>query len=140
MRTTNDTDQLQHALRTARDAAYDVHGALLEATRREYERDFGRVGDAATLLKVVTSEPAFAWLRPLTAAIADADALLAEAEGMPVGHAKVLLAAIGDLLRADVDGTHFQRKYCAVIQGSPDVAVVHGMAQRRLRSGNVNWT
>jgi hypothetical protein len=134
MRTTDNTEQLQLALRAARDAAYDVHGALLEATRRDYERDFGRVSDAAALLKLVTSEPAFAWLRPLTAAIADADALLAEAGDMPVAHAKVLLAAIGDLLRADMDGTHFQKKYCAVIQASPDVAVTHGMALRQLRS------
>ena len=138
MYTTN-SDQLQLALREAREAAFDVHGALLEATRREYERDFGRVPDAATLLKVVTSEPAFAWLRPLTAAIADADALLADPDAMPTGHAKVLLTAIHDLLRADQEGTANKRRYCAVVQASPDVAVVHGRAQRSLRIGPVSW-
>lgn len=134
------TDQLHLALRDARDAAFEVHGALLEATRRDYERDFGRVSDAATLLKVVTSEPAFAWLRPLTAAIANADELLTAPDRMPAGHAKVLLAAIGDLLRADVDGTPFQRKYCAVIQASPDVAVTHGRAAGQLWSVPVSWS
>jgi hypothetical protein len=140
MRNTNHTDQLHLALREARDAAFDVHGALLEATRREYERDFGRVPDAATLLKVVTSEPAFAWLRPLTAAIADADELLTSPRQVPEGHARVLLAAIRDLLRADVEGTQYQRRYCAVIQASPEVAVVHGTAQRALRSVAIAWT
>lgn len=134
------TEQLQIALRDAREAAFEVHGALLEATRRDYERDFGRVSDAATLLKVVTTEPAFAWLRPLTAAIADADALLADAEAMPPGHARVLLSAIGQLLSADLEGTEFQRRYCAVIQGSPDVAVAHGRAVGRLRRTPVSWT
>lgn len=134
------TNQLHLALRDARDAAFTVHGALLEATRRDYERDFGRVSDAATLLKVVTSEPAFAWLRPLTAVIADADALLADPDRLPPGHAKVLLTAIGDLLRADVEGTPFQRKYCAVIQASPDVAATHGLALRALRAKVVSWT
>ena len=134
------TDHLQLALREAREAAFAVHGALLEATRREYERDFGRVSDAATLLKLVTSEPAFAWLRPLTAAIADADALLAAPSAIPPGHARVLLTAIGDLLRADIEGTAFQRRYCAVIQASPEVAVTHGRAMGRLRMGAVKWT
>ena len=136
----NNIDHLHTALRDAREAAFDVHGALLEATRRDYERDFGRVSDAATLLKVVTSEPAFAWLRPLTAAIADADALLADPANLPPGHARVLLAAIGGLLRADVEGTPFQRRYCAVIQASPDVAVTHGRALRSLRATAVAWT
>lgn len=137
---TNDIDHLHAALRDAREAAFDVHGALLEATRRDYERDFGRVSDAATLLKVVTSEPAFAWLRPLTAAIADADALLADPARLPAGHTRVLLAAIGHLLRADVEGTAFQRRYCAVIQASPDVAVTHGKAAGRLRMVPVSWS
>lgn len=140
MRNTNTNDQLQLALREARNAALDVHATLLEATRRNYERDFGRVPDAATLLKVVTSEPAFAWLRPLTAAIADADALLADPRGASIGHAKVLLEAIGTLLRADVEGTPFQRQYCETIQASPDVAVVHGRARTRLQSQQVRWT
>ena len=134
------TEHLHLALRDAREAAFIVHGALLEATRRDYERDFGRVSDAATLLKVVTSEPAFAWLRPLTAVIADADALLADPGRLPPGHARVLLTAIGDLLHADVEGTPFQRKYCAVIQASPDVAVTHGRAVGQLRSVPVSWS
>ena len=61
MMTTNTDQDLRDRLQAARAAAFEVHGALLETTRREYEREFGRVADAATLLKVVTSEPAFAW-------------------------------------------------------------------------------
>jgi hypothetical protein len=135
-----DHEQVHSALRQAREAAFDVHGALLQATRRDYEREFGRVADAASLLKVVTTEPAFAWLRPLTAVIADADALLADPTEQPAGHARVLLAAISALLHADVEGTPFQRRYCQAIQASPDVAVTHGRAVGRLRSGPVSWT
>jgi hypothetical protein len=138
---TNSTHtQLERALRDARNAAFEVHGALLEATRREYERDFGRVSDAATLLKVITTEPAFAWLRPLTAAIADADAVLMDPASVEPAHRRVLLAALGDLLRADEAGTAFQRRYCATIQASPEVAFAHGVAQRRLRQEVVSWS
>lgn len=132
-------DHLQARLRAAREAAFDVHGALLETTRREYERDFGRVADAATLLKLVTTEPAFSWLRPLTAAIADADAVLASREP-ETGHLRVLVEAITQLLKADAEGAPFQRRYFNAIQASPDVAVVHCQASRRLRAVEVSWT
>jgi hypothetical protein len=52
----------------------------------------------------------------------------------------VLLSAIIQLLRADVDGSPFQRRYCAFIQASPDVAVAHGRAAVQLRSVPVSWT
>jgi len=135
----NTIDQLQVRLRAAREAAFEVHGALLEVTRRDYERDYGRVGDAATLLKLVTTEPAFAWLRPLTAAIADADALLASPDFDP-DHLRVLVQAITQLLKADSEGAPFQRRYYAAIQASPDVAVTHCQANRRMRVTEVSWT
>ncbi len=133
-------ENLLHArLHLAREAAFEIHGVLLEATRREYERDFGRVADAATLLKLVTSEPAFSWIRPLTAAIADADELLASSEPEP-GHMRVLVEAITQLLKADAEGAPFQRRYHNAIQASPDVAVTHCQAIRRLRGITVTWT
>lgn len=135
----NTTDQLQARLRAAREAAFEVHGALLEITRRDYERDFGRVSDAATLLKLVTTEPAFSWLRPLTAAIADADAVLASPDFEP-DHLRVLVQAITQLLKADSEGAPFQRRYFAAIQASPDVAVTHCQANKRLRAVEVSWT
>lgn len=138
MMTTNTDQDLRDRLQAARAAAFEVHGALLETTRREYEREFGRVADAATLLKVVTSEPAFAWLRPLTAAIADADSVLTARETQ-AGHARVLLEAITQLLRADAAGAPFQRRYHDAIQASPDVAVTHAKATRTLRSAAVRW-
>jgi hypothetical protein len=118
----------------ARAAALAVHGSLLEQARREYEREHGRVADAATLLTVVTSEPTFAWLRPLTAAIADLDACLCDPEPDAIGRGRVLGTALRELLRADALGSPFQRRYHSVIQASPEVAVVHGRAMATLRS------
>lgn len=135
-----DETTIRDSLRAARSAAFEIHGALLELVRRDYERDFGRIEDAVTFLKVVTSEPAFAWMRPLTAAIADADAVLVDRHGTDIQHARVLLASIMELLRADEAGSDFQRRYHAAIQASPDVAVTHCKATAQMRSANVRWT
>ncbi|HRP07476.1 MAG TPA: hypothetical protein PLL69_03220 [Gemmatimonadales bacterium] len=140
MHNSSDETMIRDSLRAARGAAFEVHGALLELVRRDYERDFGRVQDAMTLLKLATSEPAFAWLRPLTAAIADADAVLVEKHEHDVRHARVLLASITELLRADEGGSDFQRRYHAAIQASPDVAVTHCRAVQGMRNAMVRWT
>lgn len=124
----HDPSIIRDALDATRTAALTVHAALLESTRRDYEREFGRVGDAATLLTLVTSEPTFAWLRPLTAAIADIDACLADRDPAALGRARVLETAVRGLLRADAEGTPFQRRYLEAIQASADVAVTHRQA------------
>lgn len=128
-----DHDTLRATLGDARNAALAVHSSLLEASRRQYERDHGRIADAATLLTLLTSEPAFAWLRPLTAAIADADACLMDHDPMAMVRGRMLATALRDLLRADAEGTPFQRRYHDIIQASPEVAVVHGQAMGILR-------
>jgi hypothetical protein len=124
---------LRAALGDARTAALAVHGSLLDDTRRVYEREHGRIADAATLLTLLTSEPAFAWLRPLTAAIADVDACLADPEPGALERGRLLGTALQELLRADAAGSPFQRRYFATIQASPDVAVVHGKAMATMR-------
>jgi hypothetical protein len=124
---------IRAALGDARTAAIAVHASLLDDARRAYERDHGRIADAATLLTLLTSEPAFAWLRPLTAAIADVDACLADPDPEALERGRVLGTALEALLRADAMGSPFQRRYFAAIQASPDVAVVHGQAMATLR-------
>jgi hypothetical protein len=131
--TVRDPVTLRADLGEARAAALAVHATLLEQARRQYERDHGRIADAATLLTVVTSDPAFAWLRPLTATIADVDACLVDPDPGALGRARVLGVALRELLRPDAVGSVFQRRYHEAIQASPDVAVVHGKAMARLR-------
>jgi hypothetical protein len=56
-----------------------LHQALLQARREEYERDHGPIAGPTQLFQLVVNDPAFAWLRPLSALMADLDEML-EAE------------------------------------------------------------
>jgi hypothetical protein len=55
----------------------DLHQALVDAMRRDYERTSGRLSDGE-FLEALVNDPAFAWLRPLTALIVRLDELLEE--------------------------------------------------------------
>ena len=52
-------DRLAAAMRT-------LHKALIDETQREYERAHGKVTTPYQLFALVTSDPAFAWLQPMT--------------------------------------------------------------------------
>lgn len=131
--------ELTPTLRAARDAAVAIHGSLLEETRRGWEREHGRVQNGAILLKLVTTEPAFAWLNPLTALIADIDEVLHDGSPDAMDRGRLLLTAVGDLLRANESGSYFQRRYYSAIQASPDVAVNHRRAMTEMRGRVVKW-
>lgn len=108
-----------------RSALLDLHRALVDSERREYERVRGRVTDRA-FLEALIGDPELAWLNPLTSLIVRLEEVLEEDLGA---------AAIGDcvdeirkLLRPNAGGLGFQRKYAEAMQRSPEVVVAHGRA------------
>ena len=104
----------------------DLHRALVETERREYERSRGRMTDRAFLAALIHA-PELAWLGPLTSLIVRLEELLEEA---PPRAAAVedALAELRQLLRPSAEGEGFPRKYDAALQRSPEVVVAHGKA------------
>lgn len=103
----------------------DLHRALVDSERREYERVRGRVTDRA-FLEALISAPELAWLNPLTSLIVRLEEALEEADG---GAAVAdCVAEIRKLLRPNAGGYGFQRKYAEAMQRSPEVIVAHGRA------------
>ena len=49
-----------------RDALREVHRALIDVVRAQYEKEHGPVGGPAELLRLLTEDPFFEWLRPLS--------------------------------------------------------------------------
>ncbi len=95
------------SLQNARRELLDLHGVLVDSQRIDYERAQGRTS-AAQFLQVLINDPALAWLKPLTALVAQLDEVL------------------------DDDGD-FQRKYRDELQRNPDVLVVHGKLMQALQ-------
>ena len=103
----------------------DLHRALVDSERREYERVRGRVTDRA-FLEALIGAPELAWLGPLTSLIVRLEEALEETDGRAA--VEDCVAEIRKLLRPNAGGYGFQRKYAEVMQRSPEVVVAHGRA------------
>lgn len=113
-------------------AARALHKALIDATRREYEKTHGRIGNPYALLAVVANDPAFQWLQPMTRAIVEVEDLSARKE--PALGAADVTGARSALEKLLADTTaEFGRHYQALIQSSPDVAVEEGRFHAAMR-------
>jgi hypothetical protein len=125
---------LHDRLEAARRGLVRVHKTLIDVERVRYERQHGRIDSAGRLLQLVINDPAFAWVRPLSALIVRMDALLADDDSVTAGEVEALIDHARRLLRPDPDGPEFAQSYDRSIQASPDVVLAHGAALALLES------
>ena len=111
----------------------DLHRALVDSERREYERARGRMTDRA-FLGALISDPELAWLNPLTSLIVRLDELLEEQTPESPAQLDDCIAEIRKLLKPDAAGEGFHRRYDDAMQRSPEVVVAHGKVIRGLRN------
>ena len=79
------------------------------------------------------NDPAFSWLRPLSALIVQIDEKLDDKdEPMTSAQAEALRKEIRQLLSPSQVGTDFQRNYHWALQESPDAVISHGGALKLL--------
>lgn len=120
----------------ARRGLLHVHRALLEAERKRYEREFGRVENSGTLLQLILQHPWFQWLRPISELIVQMDDWLDQDEksGASPDLAELLLAQARDRLMPNEAGADFQRRYLRFLQEDPAVAVAHAEVRHLIQS------
>ena len=109
-----------------RNALLALHKILLELERQRYERTNGRINDMFQLLNLTINDPAFAWLRPLSAFIVEIDEKADDKE-QPMTSAEVaaFLKQSRTLLSPNQVGNDFQRNYHWALQESPEVVIAH---------------
>jgi hypothetical protein len=103
----------------------ELHRALVDSERREYERIRGRMTDRA-FLEALIGAPELAWLNPLTSLIVRLEETLEESAAQEA--VQDCIAEIRKLLKPNAEGQGFQRKYAEAMQRSPEVVVAHGRA------------
>ena len=118
-------------LRALSDRLLALHGALLELERGAYEHTHGPT-KPAQLLRLLLNDPHFAWLRPLSAIIAQIDEALDPRQPASDDDVAALFRAAQQLLRSGDDGV-FQTKYRDVLQQSPEVVMAHAEVVKLLR-------
>ena len=111
-------------LQDLRRALLHLHKVLLEWERAAYERVHGRTTPTA-LLKVIVTDPQFAWLRPITEIIVRIDgALEAEAPDTSVD-VDLLVTHARAVVAPDDPGSAYAQRYHAALQELPDAVIAH---------------
>ena len=111
-------------LSQVRRALLELHRALIASERIEYERVHGRVESSGEMLKLVTGDPWFAWLRPLSETIVQHDEMLDSDETTAADAAALIERVRGLIVNAASEG-EFGRRYQAALQRDPDVVIAH---------------
>src|SRR5437870_8735028 len=112
-------------------ALREVHRALVEATRAAYERDVGPAGGPGQMLKLLTEDPYFAWLHPMSELIVDLDSLLTQ-ELLPPGTVAAVRMEIDRLTQAG--DSPFWARYAPFLQAEPPVVMAHGRLRRAINA------
>jgi hypothetical protein len=112
-------------------ALREVHRALVKAARAAYEREVGPAGGPGQMLRLLTEDPFFAWLHPMSELIVDLDALLAQ-ELLPAGTVAGVRLEVNRLVQAG--DSPFWQKYAPSLQSEPEVAVAHGRLKQALKA------
>ena len=116
-----------------RAALLELHKVLLASERLSYETSFGRSLAPHDFLHLLTSDPWFAWLAPVTHLLADMDALLDAREPLTVLVVEQMRRQAKVLLTPTETGEGFSRHYDEVLQRDPDVLFAHAAMSRLLR-------
>lgn len=119
-----------NTLTLARPNLLELHRTVLDAARRDYERQRGRLRDTEFLAALV-DDAELAWLKPLTALVARVE-LPPESDARGEA-ARDLVARLRTLLASDGGDTDFQGKYADILHRSPDALVAHVRTLRALQ-------
>jgi hypothetical protein len=120
-------------LAALREALLHLHKALLDSERISYEATFGPVNSPYQFLSLVTNDPWFAWLAPVTQLLAAMDIALDASEPLTAAGVEALVREAKTLLIASATGDGFSRHYDEALQRSPDVVFAHAAAAKLIR-------
>jgi hypothetical protein len=113
-------------LMETRNGLLRLHKVLLDWERIRYERSNGRIPDNMKLLHLTINDPAFAWLRELSALIVQIDERMEDKKApMTSATVKSLRSEVRGLLSPSQTGGDFHRNYYWALQETPDIVVAH---------------
>ena len=130
------TPEFRHHLQQLRNALFHLHKALVDSERVSYEKNIGTIASPHHFLQLLTSDPWFAWLQPLSQLIVGMDEALDAKEPkalLTAGAAQILVQQTRDLLVASEAGQGFPRHYFDALQRDPDVVMAHAEAAKLFR-------
>jgi len=108
-----------------RNAILALHKALVDSERVTYEKTIGAIQSPGHFLQLLTGDPWFAWLHPLSQLIVAMDEALDEKEPLTRAVVDTLTIQTRLLLVASEEGEGFSKHYFDALQRDPDVVLAH---------------
>ena len=118
-----------------RHALLELHKTLIDSERAVYEADIGPVESPHHFFQLLTNDPWFAWLRPISQLIVAIDEVLDAPEPLTNDNIEAMIQeSVFLLVPARMKG-EFGVRYLAALQRDPAVVLAHGKVTKRLPSG-----
>ncbi len=119
-----------------RTALLTLHKVLIDSERASFEKTMGEIQSPNHFLQLLTSDPWFAWLRPLSRLIVSMDEALDQKEPLTIADVDALISQSGRLLVPAEHGEGFSGHYFEALQRDPHVVLAHAKLVRVLGPGD----
>ena len=106
-----------------REALLHLHKTLVDSERVSYEQTMGAIQSPNHFLQLLTGDPWFAWLQPVSQLIVAMDEAIDAKEPMPSELVEALVKQTRLLLVASETGEGFSKHYDDALQRDPDVVL-----------------
>lgn len=126
------TTALQQKLQPLRNELLNLHKTLVDSERVTYEQTIGPISSPNHFLKLLTGDPWFAWLHPMSQLIVVMDEALEEKEPLTAEGVEVLFTRTRHLLVVSEEGEGFSKHYFDALQRDPDVVLAHAEVAKLL--------
>jgi hypothetical protein len=127
---------VRQPLQELRDALLDLHKALIDSERAVYETNVGPIDSPHHFFQLVSTDPWFAWLRPVSQLIVAMDEALDAEEPLTSDNVDALMNESVFLLIPAETGGEFGERYVAALQRDPHVVLAHAQVAKRVGSKN----
>jgi hypothetical protein len=127
-------DEIRRPLIELHGALLKLHKALLDSERVLYEKNIGPIQSPNHFFQLLTNDPWFAWLRPISQLIVAIDETLDEKETLNNASVDALMRqSVFLLIPAETEG-EFGERYLAALQRDPRVVLAHAQVAKRIGS------
>ncbi|SRR5581483_891306 len=130
METNLKSSEIHERLQSVRDALLKLHKTLVDSETATYEKTFGKIPSPNHLLRLLTTDPWFAWLHPISLLIVSMDEALDKKEPLTADKVNALVKESAAMLVASETSEGFARHYFDALQRDPDVVFAHAEAAK----------
>jgi hypothetical protein len=131
---TQEQEAIRQRLQELHSALLKLHKALLDSEKIVYENNVGPIQSPNHFFQLLTNDPYFAWLRPISQLIVAIDETLDAEEPLTNTNVDSLMSQSVFLLVPAQNTGDFAERYVAALQRDPRVILAHAQVAKRIGS------